>query len=568
MLPRVVRESLPCVFGVLCLAGNSARLGPDSAAAEDSVSAESPLTDAQAKALALKAHADAAAMDRLPKFFYRIKSGNGDVDTMRDRPECSLEGLEEALDGPVAEADRIQWGVTFAWTEKYVLWSQGPFDPRPGAEPSHSRQDRVWTKEFAFHRNAEGEAARFVYVWSPNHLWQGGLRELAYFRVSPHHFWWAASDDHNDRISPVPPDEAEYRYVATEPFDGESCDVVDSPGRAERLWIGRESGRLRGVLTFRLRGNGPEKPFFEHPRVRKIAGKAIASQQEYNAWYHGEKISPRQKIEILRAWSEIYFDHFGPNELIRFRDYREVAPGVWIPFREDRAFTHRSDANNQHHKYIRLWVAVEEVRTDDNLTERVAELRPREGETIQDQRFGVIINYGYKPDRKQSELWELVDAERRKPNVDASRLEKMMAPIDALVGKPAPALPAEGWVGGPRPQLADRPYLVHLWAVWNGPSREDLLTLRELAAQGLTIVGLHPAGNSAAEAGKLIDDLKLGYPTYFPTAAAGDERTIAGYPVALFPYCILIDRAGRVVEHGPLGRELVAKLRALAENGD
>ena len=42
------------------------------------------LSDAQAKALALKAHAEAAAMDRLPRFFYEVKSGKGDVATMRE----------------------------------------------------------------------------------------------------------------------------------------------------------------------------------------------------------------------------------------------------------------------------------------------------------------------------------------------------------------------------------------------------------------------------------------------------------------------------------------------------
>ena len=523
------------------------------------------LSDEQAKSLALKAHADAAAMDRLPKFFFQIKSGNGDVDTMREEEECSIEGLEEALDGPVLEADRVQCGRTLAWTEKHALSSRGPFDQIPGRRPNRSRQDRVWTKEISFERGADGnEPARFAYTRTADQLWERQLIELAYFRVSAHQFWWATSDDHNDMISPVPPEEAEYRFVASEPFDGELCDVVESASRAERLWIGRTSGRLRGVLIYRFRGNEPEEPFHERARVQKIAGRTFASQQEFSFWHLGEEISARQKAEISRAWCELYFDHFGPNELIRFRDYREIAPGVWVPFREDRAFTHAAASNPRRRKYIRLWVAVEEVRTDVDLTERVESLRPREGEMIQDQRFGVVINYSYKPGRRQSELWELVDAERRKPDVNAARLEKMMAPIEALVGKPAPALPADGWLGGPRPQLADRPYLVHFWAAWSGPSREELLTLRELAAQGLKIVGLHPAGKSAEEAGKLIEDLQLGYPTYIPSATSeADDRKIAGYTVPVVPYCILIDRAGRVVDHGPLGRELVAKLREL-----
>src|SRR5215469_8633763 len=75
------------------------------------------LTNERAKALALKVHARAAAFDQLPKFFYRVKSGNGVVDNMRDREECSIEGLKEALDGPVADADWLELDETLAWTE-------------------------------------------------------------------------------------------------------------------------------------------------------------------------------------------------------------------------------------------------------------------------------------------------------------------------------------------------------------------------------------------------------------------------------------------------------------------
>ncbi len=78
----------------------------------------------------------------------------------------------------------------------------------------------------------------------------------------------------------------------------------------------------------------------------------------------------------------MYFDSFGPNELMRFRDYREVASGVWIPFREDRAWTHSAEKGRHGRKYIHLWVAVQEVQTDLDLAETIQKLQPRDGDEV------------------------------------------------------------------------------------------------------------------------------------------------------------------------------------------
>jgi thiol-disulfide isomerase/thioredoxin len=527
-----------------------------------------PQTAADVKALALKVHAEAAAMDRLPSFYYRIKSGNGVVDTMRNRDECSVEGLLEALDGPVADEDFLQWSVTFAWTQQHAYWGDGDREgPAFDAAAKLSRHERVWTKDLAFERScAADQPARFVYTQTAKQLWETRLRELAYFRVTPHKFWWATSHHHIDNLSSVPPEEANYRYVRTELFDDVLCDVIESPDRAQRLWIRRLTGRLHGVLVFMSRG-GVQDRFFENERVQKIAGRSFATPQEYANWCSGDSISPQQKIEIARTWNELRFDSMEPNELIRFRDYRKVAPGVWIPFREDRAFTHGADGNPKQRKYIRLWVAVQEVKTDVDLTEKVDSLFPKDGEQIQDQRFDVIVDYNFQRERTQGQLLELIDTARNKQAANAELIKRAIAPIAELIGKPAPELPTEGWVGGPAPMLNDQPYLIHFWATWCGPCKNDLPVLKKLAAEGVSIIGMHPAGTPTEEIIKVIDDRQLGYPTYVASAKAdGDERKIGGYPVAMFPYCLVVDRTGRVVHHGSLGPEILSQLKSLAKD--
>jgi thiol-disulfide isomerase/thioredoxin len=134
-------------------------------------------------------------------------------------------------------------------------------------------------------------------------------------------------------------------------------------------------------------------------------------------------------------------------------------------------------------------------------------------------------------------------------------------PIQKMIGRPAIKLPATGWVGK-RPHLEGRPHLIHFWATWRGPCRRDFQHLRALA-ESHQIVGIHPAGTPAEDIERVIAEERLCYPTL---VAEEDEReTLAGYPVKVFPYCILVDRHGRVADHGPLGPELVTKLRTLVD---
>src|SRR5207253_2165781 len=99
-----------------------------------------------------------------------------------------------------------------------------------------------------------------------------------------------------------------------------------------------------------------------------------------------------------------------------------------------------------------------------------------------------------------------------------------------------------------RPEVSGRPYLVHFWASWCGPCKGDLPRLRALAGTGYAVVGMHPAGTLAGEVEKLVRDQQLGYPTFLAPADKGgkDAPALGGYPVGVFPYCVLVNARGRV----------------------
>jgi thiol-disulfide isomerase/thioredoxin len=316
------------------------------------------------------------------------------------------------------------------------------------------------------------------------------------------------------------------------------------------------------VLTHKYRSGGAIETFHQSDVVTRLAGRAITSRKEYSEWTKG--LSQNQSIQLSKAWNEKYFEFFGPNELIRLRDYREIAPGVWIPFREDRAWTHLAQDGSKRHKYTHLWVSVKDVRTDLDLSQTIQDLQPRDGDLIQDQRFGVVLNFTYRKDRTEKELLEMVDAEYQKQAANEKLIKKITAPFEELVGKLAPPLPTDGWVGGDAPQFHGKPYLIHFWATWCGPCKHDLPLLKKLAASGVRVVGMHPAGVPAESVAKIIAERELSYPTYVASHNIDEtDRKIGGFPTGIFPYCILVDSDGRVAGHGSLGPDLMAKFRDL-----
>jgi thiol-disulfide isomerase/thioredoxin len=210
---------------------------------------------------------------------------------------------------------------------------------------------------------------------------------------------------------------------------------------------------------------------------------------------------------------------------------------------------------------MRTELRVEVVRTDRNLAERCAELLPKGGERVQDQRFAVPVDFQYRADHTDEEIRQMADIEYQKRLQGQEVLKRLTQPIEALVGKQAPALSADGWVGGPRPDLTGKPYLLHFWATWCGPCKNDLPLLKTLAEQGIVIVGLHPPGTPIEEVEKAVREQDFGSPTWLATGKGGeaDSQRIGDYPAGVYPYYILVDAQGRVAAHGHLS-ELLDKV--------
>ncbi len=510
--------------------------------------------------LALSAHAQAAAIDKLPRFSYQVRYRHGIVDSMR-AIDPSLDRFRQGLTAPVLEKDWVGWYQTsFSWDEKRFLWEM-----RPG-DTALNYASEFWTKTDAWERREANDKSSVDFVRSagPTKFWKHmNLFDYSYLRVTPHRYWWGqTAADNLQTMSLVPPEKASWRHLGVAKFGGELCDVVDSTQRTERLWIGRDSGRVRGALSYRVAPDpARSRTFYEADTVRRIAGRTFFTPGEYTNWMYGEATED-QSIQVALAWTELYPRtppaDIEPNELVLFDDYREVAPGVWLPFHEVRTFPHASETVQGKRLLRRSELCVEGIRTDVDLADRFARLLPKEGERVQDQRFMVPIDYEYRANLADDEIRQRAEAEYSKRLEGQKILKRLTQPVEAMVGKPAPRLPAAGWIGGQPPDLTGKPYLLHFWATWCGPCKNDLPRLKALAERGVIILGMHPPGTPPEEVEKAVLEQHLGHPTFLATGKDSDASNarIGGYPAGVFPYYIQVDAKGRVAGHGSLSEIL------------
>jgi thiol-disulfide isomerase/thioredoxin len=513
---------------------------------------EREIADKRATRLALDTLGQ-AAVDKLPRFYYRVQYRHGIVDSMR-AVDVSFDNLKQALSAPVLEADWFGWYATsFSWDEKRFLCERLP---GPGVPNTSSR---FWTTSEAWKRAQDGErlSIQFVRLPGPAGLWKTlTLFDFSYLRLTPHRYWWGQTVHLDQTMSCVSPERGNWRHLGRETLGAEDCDVVVSTLRGQQLWIGQRSGRVRGVLSYRVEPDSAKAGmFFKTDLVQRIADKRFSSQAEYARWYTTEA-NEDQLRQISLAWAEccqpLDPSRMRLNEWIQLDDYRQVASGLWLPFREVRTISRPSEIARNKRSLTRSELRVEEVRTDMSLAGRYAELLPKEGARIQDQRFIVAVNYLYRSALTDEEIRKIADTEYQKLLKDQEYVTRLVQPLEVMIGKPAPALSAGTWIGGSRPSLAGRPYLLHFWHTRCGPCKSDFPRLKTLAERGAIIIGVHTSGTSSNDVEKVVREYHLNYPTFLASDNNPDGRSprVGAYPAGIAPYCILVDAQGRVSGHG------------------
>jgi thiol-disulfide isomerase/thioredoxin len=132
------------------------------------------------------------------------------------------------------------------------------------------------------------------------------------------------------------------------------------------------------------------------------------------------------------------------------------------------------------------------------------------------------------------------------PQLEAN---EQRAQIDAMHGKPAPALALKNWLNSKPLKQADlkgKIVVLDFWATWCGPCIASIPHNNELAkkyaAQGVVLIGVC-APNGAEKMAETVKSQKIEY----PVAADDGGATFAAFKADSYPDYYVINRQGNLL---------------------
>jgi peroxiredoxin len=272
-----------------------------------------------------------------------------------------------------------------------------------------------------------------------------------------------------------------------------------------------------------------------------------------------------------------------PTSISRCDDLREIAPGLWYPFRiTDLRFENgMRQAQGWFILNSRTDITIDSVtpapKMDDTVfrnviapagsTVRVLDEEGQDVGQFEQSQDGV-------PSLTPARYLELLSRAPLRPAVKESRQKA----LDALIGKPAPEFPPGAtWING-RPltwqALRGQVVILAFWAEWSETCREDLTRLARLyndgAKRGLTVVGVHPPGSDPPAIKKVMDALQLEFPICVDVPPGEGVKCwgelFGRFVVWGIPHAVAIDADGKVAACGRL-EDVLARARTLVKEG-
>lgn len=512
-----------------------------------------PPADTDAQALGVRVHEQLTAFGKLPAALISTQSFTSYYGAPQGvlglKDKRSLENLQAALthrdfDKSLSTANYLwAWDddvVVSTWRQKYVY----------EGEPYDQTSERTWDGTRGWWRDSSGSFGRYRrFADAFDHHY---FQPTKYLHLGDHRFGWVERSDQPTLFvnSTIPVEHANYQSLPDEDFAGERCHVIRSIPREEQFWISQSTGRVRACLTFVSQGKFIR--MHEMEATQQLAGRLFESTEAFDQWSQ-ENLTDTQRVQLLCEFKYLHQANQHPGALNEFTDYREAAPGVELPMTEWWSSWHHE---GKQFKYHINQTVVRDVSLSPDLQPLIEQALPNKGDKITDWRFSTPVVYSFDPDMAETEIHALVDAAQKERLESAAFVADALKPLKQMVGNPAPDLDGQWITANELPkERQGKPILLHFWATWCGPCKNDIPQLNRMAKNGWNIVGVHVPGTEAEQIQEAIADSGMEYPVLRGTETQGGGYTldrITGYPVKMFPCCVLINKDGKVQAVGSL----------------
>jgi beta-lactamase regulating signal transducer with metallopeptidase domain len=315
----------------------------------------------------------------------------------------------QATFGGVRHLDPRTFHVDSEWA-----WDQGhiryAYQNYYEGESLFGRQTRVWDGSLAVEFDERSDHADRGYVFADKSSLMFSEQDVAQQLMlpwgpgGPHKLWWLPTNVAQYReASGLAPED--FILTGEEPVDGRPCRVVETLIGGYRLHVGIADGRLyrrTWLVPFGGGGNADQSPAFQ-----KVAGAAVKTYSQYHDWV--KSLNPAEQAHAAHRLMTALAEHSPPKRAHfhqTFADYREVAPGRWLPFHQ--SVDNFSFDGPEPFVEAHIEQQVTEVHVDTQLPKDLFYVELEDGVPVRtDWRYDPPIKYTYRKDQTEEERQKL-----------------------------------------------------------------------------------------------------------------------------------------------------------------